>query len=321
MDKPLDDIRASTARATPKDFFLWAGAMVSLYAGVVAFLALIFDYLNYVFPDAALNYYVDPYQGSVAYEMATLIVLAPVFLVLMRVIRRAIAADPSRNEVWVRRWGLFLTVFFAGGVIVVDLIVLIFSFLSGEELGVRFLLKVAVVLLVAAAGFMHFLADLWGYWQKYPNYARYVNWATALLVVLTVVSGFVIIGSPQSQRALRLDQQRVSDLQSLQSQIVYVYQQKNKLPASLADLNDQLSYFTVPVDPETRATYEYAAKGPLNFELCATFTTTSTDQYGSVVARPAAYGVTADKWQHAAGRACFERTIDPQLYPQNPKGL
>lgn len=312
MDKP---------KTTPKDFFLWAGAMVSLYAGVVAFLALIFDYLNYVFPDTALNYYVDPYQGSVAYEMATLIVLAPVFLVLMRVIRRAIAADSSRNEVWVRRWGLFLTVFFAGGVIVVDLIVLIFSFLSGEELGVRFLLKVAVVLLVAAAGFMHFLADLWGYWQKYPNYARYVNWATAVLVALTIVSGFIIIGSPQSQRALRLDQQRVSDLQSIQSQIVYFYQQKQKLPGTLSALNDPLSYFVLPADPATKEPYVYIPGEGLSFELCATFTTAGTDQYSGAVARPAAYGVTADKWQHAAGVVCFERTIDPQLYPQNPKGL
>ena len=62
MDKP---------KATPKDFFLWAGAMVSLYGGTVAFINLIFDYINYAFPDA-LSYYYNPYQGSVAYEMSLL---------------------------------------------------------------------------------------------------------------------------------------------------------------------------------------------------------------------------------------------------------
>ena len=238
------------------------------------------------------------------------------------VIRRAIAADPTRNEVWVRRWGLFLTVFFAGAVIVVDLIVLIYSFLSGEEIGIRFLLKVAVVLLVASAGFMHFMADLWGYWQKNPSYARYVNWATALLVVLTIGSGFVIIGTPQSQRALRLDQQRVSDLQSIQSQIVYYWQQKASLPAQLSDLNDSLSYFTIPVDPETKAAYVYKRQSPLDFSICATFGAAGTDQYGSPVARPVAYGAPADKWGHAAGEVCFDRSIDPKLYPPAPtKGL
>src|SRR3989344_4615713 len=206
MDRP---------RTTPKDFFLWAGAMVTLYAGVFAFVGLLFDYLNYTFPDTALNYYVDPYQSGISYEMASLIVLAPVFLILMRVIRRSIVADPSRQEIWIRRWALFLTLFVAGATIVVDLIVLTNTFLSGEELGVRFLLKVLIVLLVAAAGFMHFAADLWGYWQKNPAYARYVNWATALLIVLTIAAGFLIIGSPQSQRVYRIDQQRVSDLQNI----------------------------------------------------------------------------------------------------------
>lgn len=307
MDRP---------KTTPKDFFLWAGAMVALYASVIAFIALIFDYINYVFPDTALMYYVDPYQGSVAYEMASLIVLAPVFLLLMRVIRRSIAADPSRNEVWVRRWGLFLTVFLAGAAIVVDLIVLIYTFLSGEELGARFLLKVAVVLLVAAAGCMHFMADLWGYWQKNPSYARYVNWATGLLVALTIVAGFFIIGSPASQRALRIDSQRVSDLQSIQSQVVYVYQQKGKLPATLAELNDPLSYFMVPVDPATKQPYEYMVKGTLAFELCATFTAEDASNLGSGprAVAPTPYGKN-DNWQHGAGRQCFERTIDPELYP------
>jgi hypothetical protein len=308
------------AKTTPKDFFLWAGAMVSLYAGVIAFIALIFDYLNYVFPDTALGYYVDPYQGGVAYEMASLIVLAPVFLLLMRVIRRSIAADPSRNEVWVRRWGLFLTVFFAGAAIVVDLIVLIYTFLSGEELGVRFMLKVAVVLLVAAAGFMHFMADLWGYWQKNPSYARYINWAVATLVVVTIVAGFFIIGSPADQRALRIDQQRVSDLQSIQSQIVYYWQQKEALPGTLADLNDSLSYFVVPVDPETKQSYTYKRQSPLDFVLCADFTAVSpVAGYGSSVAVPAEYGIKGDKWEHGVGTVCFERSIDPELYPSNLK--
>lgn len=304
------------AKTTPKDFFLWAGAMVSLYAGVIAFIALIFDYLNYVFPDTTLGYYVDPYQGGVAYEMASLIVLAPVFLILMRAIRRSIAADPSRNEVWVRRWGLFLTVFFAGAAIVVDLIVLIYTFLSGEELGVRFMLKVAVVLLVAAAGFMHFMADLWGYWQKNPSYARYVNWSVAVLVVATIVAGFFIIGSPADQRALRIDQQRVSDLQSIQSQIVYHWQQKGALPGTLADLNDSLSYFTVPVDPETSEPYTYKRNSPLDFALCADFTTASPAALnGRTPAVPAEVGVKGDKWEHGAGTVCFDRSIDPLLYP------
>ncbi len=300
--------------------------MIALYAGVFSFVSLIFDYINYAFPDTALNYYyVDPYQSGVSYEMASLIVLAPVFLVLMRVIRRNIAVDPSRNEIWVRRWGLFLTVFLAGAIIVVDLIILLTSFLNGEDLTVRFLLKVLVVLLVAAAGFMHFMADLWGYWQKRPQYARSINWAVAVLIVVTVGAGFFIIGTPQSQRQYRIDEQRVNDLTQIQSQIVYGYfQPKRVLPSSLDALKDPISGWVVPKDPESGAAYEYKTIGTLSFELCATFTNASRSAQNNGSTRPAAVYMggkeISENWQHKAGRTCFARTIDPQLYPAPANG-
>lgn len=313
MDKP---------KATPKDFFLWAGAMIALWGGVIAFITLVFDYINYTFPNT-LEYMVNPYQGGMPYEMASLIVLAPVFLILMRVIRRDIVRDPSRNDIWVRRWALFLTVFAAGATIVVDLIVLIMTFLSGEELSVRFLLKVVVVLLVAGAGFMHFMADLRGYWVQQPSRARYINWGVGALVLASIVAGFFIVGTPQQARQMRLDDQRVSDLSNIQSQITYYFQQKQQLPSELSQLQDPLLGFVVPVDPATTASYEYQKTASLTFTLCATFAAAGA---GSPYARPVAnpYGYLQDNWQHGAGRVCFERTIDPAFYPpttDTPKGI
>lgn len=304
-------------KTTPKDFFLWAGAMLSLYGGVVAFLALIFDYINYTFPDTLNGYYGDPYS-SISYEMAALIVLAPVFLGLMRVIRRGIVQDSSRGEIWVRRWALFLTVFIAGATIIIDLITLLTTFLSGDDLSVRFLLKVAIVLLVAAAGFMHFLADIWGYWQKFPGRARSVNWATALLILIAVVAGFFIVGTPQQARQYRLDETRVSNLQNIQWQVISYWQKKQSLPATLTDVNDPIANYTVPADPATGASYVYKRTSPLDFTLCATFAEPSRGPSAVTVPEPA--GVSGapsktDSWQHAAGEVCFDRSIDPQLYP------
>jgi hypothetical protein len=307
------------AKAGPKDFFLWAGAMISLWGGVVAFIALVFDYINYALPNP-LEYVSNPYQGGMPYEMASLIVLTPLFLILMRVIRRDIERDPSRNDVWVRRWGLFLTLFIAGVTIAVDLIVLITTFLGGEELSVRFLLKVALVLLVASAGFMHFMADLWGYWKQNPQLVRWVNYAVGVLVVATIVAGFFIVGTPQQAHRMRLDEQRVSDLMSIQSQVTYFYQQKRVVPSSLSQLQDPLLGFVVPVDPSTGVAYEYAKTSDLAFQLCATFAEEgSYNDYGmsrAAVAYPTKpYGNTQDTWEHSAGHVCFERMIDPDFYP------
>jgi hypothetical protein len=313
MDKP---------RTTPKDFFLWAGAMVALYVSVFSFLGLVFSYINYAFPNPLQNYYVDPYQSGISYEMASLIVMFPLFFVLMRVIHNEIRRDSSRREIWVRRWALMLTLFLAGLTMAIDLIVLFTTFLSGEELTVAFLLKIALVFLVAAAAFMHFMADFWGFWEKYPQRALSVGIATTVLVFATIVAGFFIVGTPQQARQHRLDQQKISDLQQIQSEVVSYYQAKQKLPVGLSDLNNSLSYFTLPKDPQTGQDYGYRiTTPPYSFEVCATFndsgSSMGSDKYAPRPVDPVAMHVGGgmDNWQHQAGQTCFERTIDPELYP------
>ena len=192
MDKP---------RTTPKDFFLWAGAIVSLYASISAFLGLIFDYINYSFPNVLQGYYTDPYQSGISYEMASLIVMFPIFFMLMRFIHRDIAHDATRRDIWVRRWALVLTLFIAGVTMAIDLIVLLNTFLRGETLTTPFLLKIALIFLVAAGVGMHFIADLRGYWEEFPERARRVGYGVVVLALITVGAGFFIVGTPMQARA------------------------------------------------------------------------------------------------------------------------
>lgn len=305
----------NSAKTTPKDFFLWAGAMISLFGSIGAFIGLVFDYINYVFPDPLAYYASNPYESGVAYEMSSFLILGALCLILIRVIHNTIQKDPTRADIWVRRWALFLTLFIAGAAIAVDLIVLLTSFLNGEELTVRFLLKVALVLLVAGTGFMHFLADLWGYWTKNPKLSLRVSIGVGVLGIVTIAAGFVILGTPYHARQVRLDENRISDLQNIQYQIVSYWQTKQMLPQSLTELNDSISGFSVPADPQTNMPYEYQTTGTYGFKLCATFTANGQDRYGS---RPQAvpYGVDAqDNWAHDAGHVCFDRTIDPTRYP------
>ena len=296
--------------------------MVSLYASVFSFVWLLFSYIDYAFPNV-LEYRPDPYAGGMPYQMASLIVLVPVFLVLMRIIRRTIASDPTRYDIWIRRWALFLTLFAAGVTVAIDLIVLIHKFLSGQELTTGFLLKVLVVLLVAGAVFLHFLADLRGYWKQKPDKAKLVGFGAGAAVLAAIIAGFFIVGTPQDARAMRLDNQRVSDLQNIQWQVVSYWQQKEQLPQSLEELYDPISGSIIQNDPQTGAVYEYRASGVLAFELCATFAREGQgmNYYAPRIAIPVATpegikGVPEqDSWQHAAGRQCFERTIDPDRYP------
>lgn len=309
-------------RVGAKDFFLWFGAMVSLYWSVFAFVSLIFSYLNYAMPDALSYYTGDPYSAGISYEMASLVVMFPVFLFLMRVIRGDIDRDPSRGQIWVRRWALVLTLFIAGVALAGDLITLVQYFFNGD-VTTRFVLKVLVVLLVAGGGFLHFYADLRGYWDRNVSKAKMVGYAVLALGIVSVIAGFFIVGSPMQARGYRFDEQKANDLMGIQGQVISYWQTKQKLPAALTDLNDPISGYLVPSDPQTGAPYEFAQKSPTSFELCATFNA-ATQPYaagGRTVPMGAPYGAVdkfgypQDVWQHSAGRTCYERTIDPERYP------
>ena len=313
MDKP---------KITAKDFFLWVGALVSFYWTVIAYTFLVFDYINYTFPNPLAYYPADPYQSGISGEMASVIVLLPVFLLLMYLIHKDADRDPSRKEIWVRRWAIILTLFLAGIAMVGDLITLLTTFLSGEELTTAFLLKVLVIILVATGVFMHFLAELKNYWDMYPSHRRMVRIGVALLAIVTIGSGFLIVGTPAEARLARFDAQKVNDLQNIQSQIVGFYQAKQKLPGVIADLNNSLNYGPVPVDPQSGESYVYQPGEGLSFKLCAVFNAESRGSqkvyYESRAIVPVPIGgkgVVQDNWQHGMGQVCFERIIDPAFYP------
>lgn len=297
-------------KVTAKDFFLWTGAIIALYASVIAFIALVFSYLNYAFPDVLSFAPINPYQSGIASQMSVLIVMGIIFLVIMRVIRCDLRAHPQKSELWVRRWALVFTLFLAALTIAVDLIVLLTSFLNGTELTERFIFKVLLVLLVAAALFMHFIADLWGYWQKFPERARSVSYATGLLIIIAIAAGFLILGSPYDARLYQYDTQKVSDLQTIQSEIFSYREQQGKLPVALADLST-LGYQAL-VDPQTNLAYFYRALSPNSFELCSSFnaSSTATSARGSYPAvYPAGAVAISNDWSHGSGEVCFERSV------------
>lgn len=307
----------ASSKTTPRDFFLWAGAVIALYGSVISLITLLFEYVNRVFPDQ-LAYYGDPYAGGIRAAMAGVIVLVPTAIILLRIIRKSIALEPGKAEIWARRWALVLTIFIAVAVILIDLITLITTFLGGE-LSIRFGLKVAIVLLVALGVFMHFLADLKGYWAANNAKANMVGIAVGMLALLSVVAGFFIIGTPGEIRMLRYDEQKVNDLQSIQYQVVNYYQQKGTLPEDLTYLDDPLSSYMTPADPQSGEGYRYAVTAPLSFELCASFNEPTPDLsgQGGYPSRDMAYpsmGID-ENWQHEEGDTCFTRTIDPERYP------
>jgi hypothetical protein len=311
------------ASSTPKDVFQHLLMIVTLYIGVVSLITLLIQYIDVLFPDP-LNFYYQGILDGIRMSSSTLIVVTPVFLLMSWLVQKEITHEPEKHELKIRKWLMYLTLFIASITIIIDLIQLVYNFYSGE-LTTKFALKVLAVLFVTGAVFVYYLWDLRGLWLK-TKAPKVFAWGTVSMVLVSIVAGFFIVGSPAQQRLIRFDDQRVSDLQNLQGQIINHWTQKQKLPATLDELKDSISGFVPPLDPVTHQSYQYQVATPLSFKLCASFALPSLDKkfgkptgsatnYPTPVAIQNGYFGGFDmNWSHDAGEKCFDRTIDPQLY-------
>jgi hypothetical protein len=302
-------------RNIPRDLFLHLLAIVTLYWSSISFVTLVWQFINNYLPDN-VNYYSGDYSLSlIRFNVSAVIIVFPVFIAVSWYLNKIYRRESVVRDSKIRKWLIYLTLFIASLVIIGDLIFVINQFLGGE-ITARFILKALSIIFVSGIIFGYYLDDVRR--ETPTKLAKYFAWATSVLVLAVVVTAFFVVGSPNSARLAQFDQQRIVDLQGIQSRIVYYYQSKGVLPNSLYDLNDPISNFTVPGDPQVNQAYEYSIKDSANltFELCATFNKDGKDQYGQArsISVPVK-GFTADNWAHSAGRVCFERTIDKQLYP------
>ena len=329
---------------TPKFFFVSLGVIITLITSVSSLLILFFETLNNKFPDALNSIYQYGYNTynfeSIRAPLATLIIVFPVFLILSYIWRKISGGELGHIDTIIRKWMVYLILFLASIVVIVDLVTLVRYFVSGEITN-RFIFKVlGTAVVVLLVGF-HYYFEL--KITELINWKKRIGLITGIISIILVLGlitlSFMVMGSPTKQRALRFDERRVNDLQKIQYQVINYWQQKEKLPAILTDLANPMSGYSLPVDPEFEKgnKYEYAVKDKLSFELCATF---SEDMpkgwqefqgYGGVVPMIAkdisvSYpypggGGTNESWDHKIGRTCFERTIDKDIYPPYSKSI
>ena len=144
-------------KSTPQDVFYHLLSIVTLYMSAISFITLLLQLINTWFPDPLdYGYGVD---GVIRWSAAILIVAFPVYLLMMWLINKDIAAEPARREIRVRKWLGYLTLFIAAITAIIDVGTLVYNLLGGE-LTTRFILKILVVLAVAATVFFYYLREL-----------------------------------------------------------------------------------------------------------------------------------------------------------------
>lgn len=143
-----------------RDAFTYLLMFSMLYITAYQLGSLLFQFINLGFPDP-LSGRSSPDEerfigDRIRWASASLIVAFPVFLLVSRSIATRIAGDPALRSSAIRRWLTYLTLFVAACIIVGDLIVALYSLLSGE-LTIRFVLKALTIGSIAGGLFTYYL--------------------------------------------------------------------------------------------------------------------------------------------------------------------
>lgn len=303
-------METQTKTSNAMDFFINLGAIVGLYTLVVSLVNLLFTIINTVYPQITNGY---NYSGSasISWPVATLVIFFPIFILLMWLLEKEYTREPERKNMGIHKWLTYITLFVSGLVMAGDLITVLYYFLDGQELTTGFLLKVLVLLVIAASIFTYYISDV----RDRLTSKKRMFWRiiAGVIILGSIIWGFAVLGSPATQRLYKYDEQKVNDLMSLNNEITNYYIPKGVLPNTLTDLT-AINYYMVVTDSQTGKPYEYAKTGNTTYDLCAEFNKTSGNNRTAVFATPP-YGDIS--WTHPAGRYCFKGTINPNMYPKS----
>ncbi|HIK43284.1 MAG TPA: hypothetical protein IGR64_00180 [Leptolyngbyaceae cyanobacterium M65_K2018_010] len=125
--------------------------------------------------------------------------------------------------------------------------------------------------------------------------------AATTAVILGVIGGFWVLGTPGRQRSIAADRQRLQDLGMVAQNLHQNYLNQPdtyQLPASLPAAESRN-------DPLTNQPYEYQRLSDRTFRLCANF---DTDSSTYPLSRPP-QDPALQRWQHPQGRHCFEFSV------------
>ncbi len=153
--------RSKPHHGAARDLFMYLLMFATLYTSAISVGNALFELINRAFPDAlANNYYNTVYSNdSIRWALASVIIAFPIYVFVAWVLKKEMAQDSTLAHSKTRKWLTYLTLFIAAGVIIGDLIYVLYSLLGGE-LTVRFALKALSIFIIGGSIFGYYFFDI-----------------------------------------------------------------------------------------------------------------------------------------------------------------
>lgn len=310
-------------KTTAKDVFLYLGIIITLSVSVGNMISIIFTALEKVFVDPLTSMYVnDIYNDGTRMALASLVILFPLYVLLSWFASREVIKNPEMKELLARKITIYIALFVTTCTLVGTLISVVYTFLGGE-LSALFGWKAFTVVVLASSVFGYYFYTLRRDYKIKTKTPLIITIVASLLVLASVIYSISILGTPNEMRMKKLDDKRLSDLSTIQSQIFNEFLRNKTLPKTVSDIVDPFGGFVLQKDPVTKENYEYQVVKnnlPAEFKLCANFETVRNVTTGGQAAKfdsPLTQqyypGDMSPFWNHESGRVCFTRTITQDI--------
>jgi hypothetical protein len=292
-----------------RDAFLYLLSFSTLATWASALGSMLFQFIDRWLPDPVSRDQIYSLRTAVTWQMASIAVAFPIFLLVMRAILREAQDRPERLQSGVRKWLTYIALLLTAGAMICDLIWFFDYFLTGE-LTSRFVLKAATVMVICGVIFIYYLSSL--HWDRDTNVAlvkrRSLRFGVgaATVVATAFLVGLGVAGTPAAQRRIEADHRRIQDLRAITWAVRAWHQRAAKssepLPSALSELIGKGIPRSQSTDPETGKSYEYRVKSGTEYELCAVFS--GVDE--------ADQSRQTQFWYHDKGRTCFTLNASTQ---------
>jgi uncharacterized protein DUF5671 len=148
--------QSTISSTAPRDVFTYLLTAIALYISAAGVILIVWGLADYWFPgfDSAADL-TDNIRGGIS--MA--VVAFPIFVYLNKVARARIRSGETNPDSRLRQAFIYLNLFIAAVVVMVDLMVVIYDFLSGD-LTPRFLMKAGGLVVVAVLVFSYYRTEL-----------------------------------------------------------------------------------------------------------------------------------------------------------------
>ncbi|NWG91203.1 MAG: hypothetical protein HXY21_01660 [Parvularculaceae bacterium] len=300
-------------------------SLLGMIAGNVGGLA--FAFIDRQFADElARDAYYSWATTGMRWSVASLLVGYPIFLFLGWRLAAKKRKDPERRRSRVHAWLTYVTLIFAAGALIGDLVAVVFQYLNGE-LQARFMAKAAVVGVISAAILWNYSRDVERHSSRIDLAGRALALVSMIVVGALVAWAFTVVRGPGAARYQMADEQRISGLMETTRLVDCHFTYAGAMPESLESMSAFLSdragrvpvadgcFRDLPTDPTSGGPYRYRAIDADTYELCAIFEFGWPDaegdarewQAGGYYYYPGA-GQQQRKLQkpQSAGETCFE---------------